>query len=330
MRRREFIAALGGAAATSWPLAARAQQGERVRRIGVLTNLPETDPEGQARMQVFRDALGRLGWTEGRNIKMEYRSYAGDPERARFHAVELTAMKLDIIFAAPSSALAALQREARNVPIVFAQVGDPVGSGFVDSLARPGGNITGFATTEFAIAAKWIELLKQIAPSVTRVVVFYDALNPTSAGYLPSIEAGARRFDVRVSTTTVRDIGEIERTIEAFSREPYGGLIPLASPLIVVHRDLIISLANRHRLPSVFAFRSYPASGGLASYGVDNIDTYRRAAEYVDRILKGEKPADLPVQLPTKFELVINLKTAKALGLTIPMSLLGRADEVIE
>jgi putative ABC transport system substrate-binding protein len=326
MRRREFIIVLAGAA--SWPLAARAQ--ERLRRIGMLVNLDESDPEGHTRIGTFREALGKLGWTEGLNIQIEFRSYAGSSERARSYATELAAMNPDVIFAAPSSALAALQRETRDVPIVFAQVGDPVSSGFVDSLARPGGNITGFATTEFAIGTKWIELLKQIAPSVTRVLVFYDPLNPTAAGYLPPIEAGARRFDVRVSTSPVRDTGEIERTIEAFAREPGGGVIPLASPLVMVQRDLIISLTKSYSLPSVFAFRAFPTSGGLASYGADNIDTYRRAAGYVDRILRGEKAADLPVQLPTKFELVINLKTAKALGLIIPPTVLARADEVIE
>jgi putative ABC transport system substrate-binding protein len=294
MKRRDVFAVLSGAAV--WPLAARAQQ-KRIRRIAMLMNLDESDPEGHARIGAFREALGNLGWTEGRDMQIEYRSYAGNPERARSYARELAAMKPDVIFAAPSSALAALQRETRDVPIVFAQVGDPVGSGFVDSLPRPGGNITGFATTEFTIGTKWIELLKQIAPSVTRVLAFYDPLNPTAAGYFPSIEAGARRFDVRVSTSPVRDTGEIERSFETFAREPGGGVIPLASPLVLVHRDLIISLAKRNRLPSVFAFRAYPASGGLASYGVDNIDTYRRAAGYVDRILKGEKAADLPVQV---------------------------------
>jgi len=239
-------------------------------------------------------------------------------------------LKPEVIFAGATPSVAALQRETRSVPIVFAQVADPVGAGFVASLARPGGNITGFASFEYAIAAKWLELLKQIAPQVTRVVVIYDPTNPETKEYLPVIEATARSFGVQVSISVVRNAAEIERAIEEFVREPNGGLLPLPSPLMAVHRDLIISLAVRHRLPNVFAYRYYPIGGGLASYGIDNIDLYRRAAGYVDRILKGEKPGDLPVQQATKFELVINLKTAKALEIDPPISLLARTDEVIE
>jgi putative tryptophan/tyrosine transport system substrate-binding protein len=327
MRRREFITLLGGTLA--WPLAARAQQAA-VRRIGVLMNLAESDAEGQARIAAFREGLGKLGWTEGRELQIDYRWFAGDPDRARAYAAELVKLKPDVIFAAASSSLAPLQRETRSVPIVFAQVADPVAAGFVASMARPGGNITGFAQFEHAIGAKWLELLKQIAPQVTRVAIIYDLANPEAKEYLPVIEAAARSFGVQVSISAVRDAAEIERAIEEFTREPNGGLIPLPTPLMAVHRGLIISLASRHRLPNVYGFRYYPIEGGLASYGVDNIAVFRRAASYVDRILKGEKPSDLPVQQATKFELVINLKTAKALGLDPPISLLARTDEVIE
>jgi ABC-type uncharacterized transport system substrate-binding protein len=329
MRRREFITLLGGAAAV-WPLAARAQQPEGRRRIGVLMNLAERDPEGQARTGALREGLAKLGWTEGRELQIEYRWFAGDPDRARAYAAELVKLKPEVIFAGATPSVAVLQRETRSVPIVFAQVADPVGAGFVASLARPGGNITGFASFEYAIAAKWLELLNQIAPQVTRVAVIYDLTNPETKEYLPVIEAAARSFGVQLSISVVRNAAEIERAIEEFTREPNGGLIPLPTPLMAVHRDLIISLAARHRLPNVYAWRYYPMAGGLASYGIDNIELYRRAASYVDRILKGEKPGDLPVQQATKFELVINLKTAKALGLDPPISLLARTDEVIE
>ena len=329
MRRREFITLLGGAGA-AWPLAAHAQR-ERMRHIGVLMPLAENDPESQARITAFREGLAKLGWTEGRNVQIEYRWIAGDPDRARTYAAELVKLKPDVIFAATASSLMPLQRETRSVPIVFAQVADPVAAGFIANLARPGGNITGFTQFEYAIGAKWLELLKQIAPQVTRVLIIYDPANPSEAtAYLPVIEAAARSFGMQVSISVVRDAAEIERAIEEFTRAPNGGLIPVPTLSMAVHRDLIISMANRHRLPNVYAYRYYPTAGGLASYGVDNIDLYRRAASYVDRILKGEKPGDLPVQLPTKFELVINLKTAKALGLDPPISLLARTDEVIE
>jgi putative ABC transport system substrate-binding protein len=328
VKRREFITLLGGAAA-AWPLAARAQPPDRMRRIGGLVNLAEGDSEGQARVAAFREALGKLGWTED-ELQIDYRWFAGDPDRARAYAAELVKLKPDVIFAAPSSSLAPLQRETRSVPIVFAQVADPVAAGFVASLARPGGNITGFAQFEYAIGAKWLELIKQIAPQVTRVAIIYDPANPEAKEYLPVIEAAARSLGVQVSISVVRDAAEIERAIEEFTREPNGGLIPLPTPLMAMHRDLIISLARRHRLPNVFALRYYPMAGGLASYGIDTIELYRRAASYVDRILKGEKPGDLPIQQGTKFELVINLKTAKELGLDPPISLLARTDEVIE
>jgi len=329
LERRKFITLLSSAAA-AWPLAARAQQAERMRRIGVLMPLAESDPEGRARIAAFQEGLGKLGWTEDREVQIEYRWHAGDPARARAYAAELVGLKPDVIFAATASSLAALQRETRSVPIVFAQVSDPVGGGFVASLARPGGNLTGFAQFEYAICAKWLELLKQIAPKVSRVAIIYDPANPETKEYLPVIEAAARSFGVQISISVVGNDAEIERAIEEFAREPNGGLIPLPGPLMAVRRDLIISLATRHRLPNVYAYRYYPTSGGLASYGTDNIDLYRRAASYVDRILKGEKPGDLPVQQATKFELVINLKTAKALGLDPPISLLARTDEVIE
>jgi putative tryptophan/tyrosine transport system substrate-binding protein len=328
VKRRDFITLIGGAVA-AWPLAARAQQAA-VRHVGVLMNLAESDAEGQARIGALREGLAKLGWTEERELQIEYRWFAGDPDRARTYAAELVKLKPEVIFAGATPSVAVLQRETRSVPIVFAQVADPVGAGFVASLARPGGNITGFASFEYAIAAKWLELLKQIAPQVTRVAVIYDLTNPETKEYLPVIEAAARSFGVQVSISVVRNAAEIERAIEEFTREPNGGLIPLPTPLMAVHRDLIISLAARHRLPNVYAWRYYPMAGGLASYGIDNIELYRRAASYVDRILKGEKPGDLPVQQATKFELVINLKTAKALGLDPPISLLARTDEVIE
>jgi ABC-type uncharacterized transport system substrate-binding protein len=329
MKRREFVRLFVGA--VTWPLAAHAQQREGIRRIGVLMNLAESDLEGQARITAFREALGKLGWTEGRELHIEYRWFAGDAVRARAYAAELVKLKPEVIFASATSSLVPLQRETRTVPIVFAQLTDPVGGGFVASLARPGGNITGFAQYEYSIGAKWVELLKQIAPQVTRVAVIYDEANQSEAqGTLPVIGAAARSFGMQIAAYAVRDAAEIERAIQEFTREPNGGLIPLPAPVTAVHRDLIISLATRHRLPNVYAYRYYPASGGLASYGIDNIELHRRAASYVDRILKGEKPGDLPVQQATKFELVINLKTAKALGLDPPISLLARTDEVIE
>jgi putative ABC transport system substrate-binding protein len=313
------------------PFVARAEQGEHVRRLGILmSGTPEADPEARARVGALRQGLKELGWVEGRNLVIDYRWGVTDVGRMRIYATELVALKPDVVFAAPSTALAQLQRITRTIPIVFAQVSDPVSSGFVASLAHPGGNITGFALYEFALGAKWLELLKQIAPSVTRIAVIYDPATPSAAGFLPLIDAASRSLGVDVFVHSVHEPSEIQRIIDTFAAEPNGGLIAIPSNVVAAQRDFIVSLANRKRLPSISAFRSYAAAGGLASYGVDNIELYRRAASYIDRILKGEKPSDLPVQAPTKYELVINLKTAKALDLTVPPSLLSRANEVIE
>jgi putative ABC transport system substrate-binding protein len=327
--RREFITLLGGAAA-AWPLAARAQQPERVRRIGVLMGLAENDPEGQARVAAFRQGLEQLRWTDGRNARIDYRWAAGEGSRAVTYAAELVALSPDVIFAGAVSALAPLQSATKTIPIVFAQVSDPVGGGFVVSLARPGGNITGFTQYEYTTGVKWLELLKEIAPGVARVAFLYDPANPTSAGFLRTIEPGTPSLGVQVSTYAVRETAEFERAIDAFAAEPNGGLIILPSLSATIHRELIVAGAARHRLPVVYPYRLFATSGGLASYGVDNIDMYRRAAGYVDRILKGASPAELPVQQATKFELIVNLKTARALGLEVPPTLLARADEVIE
>jgi len=327
VRRREFITLLGGAAA--WPLAASAQGG-RVRRVGVLISSGERDPETQLRVGALREGLQKLGWAEGRNLQIDYRWGAGSIERIGAYAAELVALKPDVILGAPTSAALALHRETRTIPVVFAQVTDPVALGMVESLSRPGGNVTGFALFEYAIALKWLELLKQIAPHVTRVGMLYDPEQPTVPGYIKTIEATAPSFKVQMLPYEVRDAEAIEGAIATFVAETNGGLIVLPGALMTRHRDLIISLAARHRLPSIYGFRYYVTSGGLASYGVDNLDLYRRAAGYVDRVLKGEMPANLPVQFADKFELVINVKTAKTLGLEVPVSLLARTDEVIE
>ena len=326
--RRQFISLLGGAM-VAWPGVAHAQQPERMRRIGVLSNLPENDQEARVRIAALREGLRKLGWIEGRNLHIDFRWPHGTTQMASY-AAELVNLNPEVIFAATASAVAAIQRTTRSVPVVFAQVSDPVGAGFVASLARPGGNVTGFANSEFGIGAKWLELLKQIAPSIERIAVIYDPANPAATGYLPMIEAGARSYGGEIFPAAVRDAAEIERAITDIARKPNGGLIVVPGPLMVAQRAQIISLATQHRLPNVNAYRYYPTSGGLASYGVDNHALYRSAASYVDRVLKGEKTADLPVQLPTKFVLVINLKTAKALGLTVPDTLLVRSDEVIE
>ena len=328
MRRREFIN-LAGSAAAAWPHALHAQQTGHTRRLGVLFST-EPDAEGQARAAALKLGLLEHGWVEGRNLEIDYRWGGGDPSRLRAYAAELTALNPDVIFAAPSAALAAVQRLTRTIPVVFAQISDPVGAGFVASLAHPGGNITGFALFEFAVGSKWLELLKQIAPSVSRVAVIYDPATPSATGFLPLIEAAGRSFGVDIFVHSVRDTNEIESAISALAAQPNGGLIALAGPLITVKRDLILSLAKKSRLPTVFAFRYYAQAGALVSYGVDNLDLYRRAASYVDRILKGEKPSDLPVQQASKFQLIINLKTAKTLGLTVPSALLAAADELIE
>jgi putative ABC transport system substrate-binding protein len=328
MKRREFLALLGSTAVV-WPLTARAQQQDLMRRIGVLMTLADTDSEGQLRVSAFRQELQKLGWIEGRNIQFEYRWAAGDAQRLRAYAQELVGIAPAVMLAGNNTALKALQEVTRTVPIVFAQVADPVGSGHVASLARPGGNITGFALYEPAIAVKWLELLKEIAPSIARVAIIYDPSDFNSK-HVQEIEAVVGSFAVQLSPIIIRNVVDIEHAINGFATKPLGALIILPGPMAVVHRDLIIGLAVRHALPNIYAYRYYPAAGGLASYGVDNVESYRRAASYVDRILKGEKPADLPVQLPTSFQLVINLKSAKALGLAIPPTLLARADEVIE
>jgi putative ABC transport system substrate-binding protein len=328
MRRRDFITLLGGTAA--WPLAARAQQPERMRRIGVLLNLAADDRESQTRNAAFLQGLQQLGWTEGHNVRVEYRWAAGDADRFRGYAAELVAFSPDVILASTSPAVAALQQATRTVPIVFVIVIDPVGAGFVASLARPGGNATGFTLFEYGVAGKWLELLKEIAPGVTRVAVLRDPAIAAGIGQLGAIQAVAPSFGVELSPVDVRDAGEIERAVTAFARVPNGGMIVTGSPSQGVHRELIITLAARHRVPAIHPFRYMATSGGLIAYGPDQVDQYRRAAGYVDRILKGEKPADLPVQNPTKYELAINLKTAKALGLDVPPTLLARADEVIE
>jgi len=330
MRRREFIALVGGAAVT-WPLVAHAQQIERVRKLGVLIASLEIDPEGQARIAALRQGLQELGWIEGRNIKIEYRWIAADSDRIKSaDAAALVALKPEVILAGPTSALAVLRPETQTIPIVFVQVTDPVGSGFVSSLDHPGGNITGFSQFEFTVGAKWVELLKQIAPSVARIGMIYDPVNPTSANYISVIDQAAKSLRVETHSYAVRTADEIQRAITTIAAEPNSGLIPLPSPLIVSHRELVIALAIRTRPPHIYSFRYYVMSGALASYGVDSHDLYRRAASYVDRILKGEKPGELPVQEATKFELVINLKAARALGLTFPPTLLATADEVIE
>ena len=327
MRRREFIGLLGGAAA--WPLVARAQQAERVRRIGVLMGIAN-DPEGQARVAAFVQRLQELGWTDGRNVRIDTRWGSGDAERIRRYAAELAALAPDVILAAGSPAVAALQQTTRSVPIVFANVIDPVGAGFIDSLAQPGGNTTGFTLFEYGLSGKWLELLKQIAPGVTRAAVIRDATVASGTGQLGAIQSVAPSLGVGVSPINVLDAGDIERAVTAFGRVSNGGMIVTGSLLAVAHRDLLVTLAARHKLPAVYSQRYFVTGGGLISYGPDFLDHHRQAAGYVARILKGEKPGDLPAQAPTKYELAINLKTAKALGLEVPQSLLARADEVIE
>jgi len=329
MNRREFITLIGGAAA-AWPLAARAQQGGRMRRVGVLQNLASDDPAEQARLMAFGQGLQELGWTIGQNVRIENRWSAGDPDRIRRNTEEMVALAPDVILASGNAGVAPLLQATRTVPVVFVIVPDPVGAGFVDSLARPGGNATGFIAYEYGLSGKWLEVLKEIAPGVTRAAVIRDPALASGPGQFAAIQSIAPSLGVEVSPVNVRDAGEIERAITAFAHSPNGGLIVTGSALVGLHRHLIIALAARHRLPAVYIERFFVTAGGLISYGPDFLDQFRRAAGYVDRILKGEKPADLPVQQPTKYELVINLKTAKALGLDIPPTLLARADEVIE
>src|SRR5262245_10888101 len=329
MHRRDFIKVVVGSAA-GWPLAARAQQSERVRRVGALFPFSENDPQSTARVATLRQGLQQLGWTDGHNMRIEARWFAGNPDDNRRNAVELVALAPDVILASGSATLAPLLQATRSIPIVFAVVPDPVGAGFVDSLARPGGNATGFTTFESSIGVKWLEVLKQITPGLTRVAVIRDPSITSGIGQWGAIQGAAPSFGVELNPINVGDAGGIKRSIEAFARSSGGGLIVTGTGLALVHRDLIITLAAQHKLPAIYFERYFVAAGGLISYGPDFLDQYRRAASYVDRILKGEKPADLPVQAPTKFELVINLKTAKALGLTVPPSLLGTASEVIE
>jgi putative ABC transport system substrate-binding protein len=328
VKRRDFIALLGGAAA--WPVAARAEQGERMRRIGVLMNLSADDPEGEARVAALRQGLQQYGWTDGRNLRIDYRWGSSLADRFRKDAVELVTLAPDVILSSGTPSAAALQQATSTVPIVFVQVADPVGAGVVESLSRPGGNTTGFALFEYSTSVKWLELLKDIAPRVTRALVLRDPVLGLGTGQLAAIQAVAPFFGVELSPAGVRDVTEIERSIMAFARSSNGGMIVTASTLTLTHRELITRLAAQHRLPAVYPMRYFAAVGGLITYGPDSIDPFRRAAAYVDRILKGEKPADLPVQAPTKYQLVINLKTAKALGLEISPTLLARADEVIE
>jgi putative ABC transport system substrate-binding protein len=326
MNRRDFITLLGGAA--TWPLAARAQ-GERVRVIGVLMNTTVT-AEQQANLAAFQQVLQQLGWSDGRNVRVDTRWAGGDAREIRRHAGELAALAPDVILATGTVAMVPLLQATQTIPIVFNNVADPVGAGFVNSLARPGGNATGFTQFEYTLSGKWLELIKQIAPGVTRVAVLRDPAVTSGIGQFAVIQAVAPSLGVEVSAINVRDAGEIERAVAAFARSPNGGLILTASALAVVHRELIIALAAQHKLPAVYYRRYFAASGGLISYGYDIVQQFRGAAGYVDRILRGEKPADLPVQAPTTYELVINLKTAKALGIDIPTSVLARADEVIE
>src|SRR5262249_5819703 len=328
MRRREFISLLGGTAA--WPLAVRAQQGGPMRRIGVLMSVAADGPEGQARLAAFLKGLQQWGWTEGRNVRIDTRWGGGDAERTRKNGPELLAVGPDVFLARGDPPVGELQHATRTAPIVFTMVGDPVGAGFVESLGRPGGNITGFTLFEFSIGTKWLELLKEIAPGMKRVAVLREAGTANGTGFFAAVQAVAPALGVELTPVGVRDGGEIERGINAFARTSEDGLIVTGSAQTAGHRDLSVALAARHMLPAMYFGRFMVTGGGLISYGPDFLDEHRRAAGYVDRILKGEKPADLPVQTPTKFELVINRNTAKALGIEVPPTLLARADEVIE
>jgi ABC-type uncharacterized transport system substrate-binding protein len=331
MKRREFITLLGGAAASSaWPLAARAQQGERMRRLGVLLPAAVDDSQYQTWVGAFLQELALLGWSIGRNVQIDTRWATANAAQVRRHAAELAALAPDVILAHGASSVVALLQVTTTVPIVFPAAVDPVGAGIVASLARPGGNATGFGSFEYSLGGKWLELLKEIAPGMTRAAVFRDPANPGGPALFGIIQAVASSLNIEVNPVNMREADEVERAFASFARSSIGGLIVTPNPFAFVHRDLIITLAARQSLPSVYYDRSFVAAGGLISYGPDFLDQYRRAAVYIDRILKGEKPADLPVQAPTKYELVINLKTAKALGLEVPPMLLARADEVIE
>jgi len=326
--RREFLTLLGGAAA--WPAAARAQQGERNRRVAVFTALAPDDPENQSRIAAFQQEMQRLGWTEGQNLRITYHSVGSDAEHVRKEAAELVTLAPDVILANGGTTMVPLHQLNRSVAVVFVNVPDPVGAGFVASLARPGGNATGFTVYEYGISGKWLELLKQVAPGVARVAVLRDPANPSGMGQWGVIQAVSPSFGVELRPVDNRNADEIERGITTFAQEPNGGMIVVANAFSVVHRDLIIRLAARHRLPAVYPYRFFCIGGGLIAYGVDDIDQYRRAAGYVDRVLRGARPADLPVQGSSKYQLTVNLAAAKALGLEIPPTLLARADEVIE
>jgi putative tryptophan/tyrosine transport system substrate-binding protein len=328
VRRREFIALLGGGA-VSWPLAARAQQGERIRRVGVVMVTKETDPETPLRAMAFRQALAKLGWSEGRNVVIDFRFGTGDLNRFRAQAKELTGVTLDVIVAESTPAALALRHETAAVPIVFLQVANPIGSGLVASMARPGANLTGFTNFEPTMGGKWLELLKEIAPGVTRAVAIFNP-ETHSGQYWQSMEAAAPSLAVQFNRAPARQAAGIESAVAGLAREPNGGVVVMPDAFTLAHRELIVALTDRHRLPTIYPFRAFVDTGGLLSYGIDQVDIYRQAASYVDRILKGEKPAELPVQAPTKFELIVNLKTAKALGLDVPWILQQRADEVIE
>jgi putative ABC transport system substrate-binding protein len=313
-----------------WPLAADAQQPQQMRRIGVLIAVAEDDPNGKERVRALQEGLQARGWIEGRNLSADYRWAAGDPDRMSSYARELVALKPDLIVANSSPVVAALARETRTIPIVFVQVGDPVGAGFVVSLAKPGGNVTGFADVDYAMGGKWLEILKELAPRITRAAVLMDRQAPASVGIFGAMQALAPLLGLTLVSVGLQDAADIERGISGFAQGSSDGLVVVPGPRTAVYRNAIIESAARHRLPAVYPYPYFAADGGLVCYGIDNVDLYRRAASYVDRILKGEKPADLPVQAPTKYELVINLKTARALGLTVPPTLLARADEVIE
>jgi putative ABC transport system substrate-binding protein len=329
MRRREFITLLGGATA-AWPLAARAQQVKRVPRIGVLFGLAANDPLGKAAIAAFVHELQQLGWADGRNVQIEYRWGGGNADDLRKYALELVTLAPDVLVATGGTSIGPLLHATRIVPIVFANVPDPIGSGFVESLSRPGGNATGFVQFEYNLSGKWLELLKQIAPGVTSTAILWDPAIIAGIGQFAVIQSVAPSLGVEVRALNVRDAAEIERAVTAFARLPNGGLIVTASASAFIHRDLIVKLAARYKLPTIYFQRLFVTEGGLISYGPNFLDQYRRAASYVDRILKGEKPADMPVQAPTKYELIVNLKAAKAIGLSVPASLLARADEVIE
>jgi putative ABC transport system substrate-binding protein len=327
LKRREFIALLGGAAA--WPLAVRAQS-DRVRRIGVLMNVAAADPEGQAQVTAFLQALQQMGWSEGRNVRIDTRWGENDVERDRRYAAELAGLAPDLVLASGTLSVAALRHITRTLPIIFVGVSDPVGAGFVDTLARPGGNVTGFMIFEYSLSGKWLELLKEIAPRLLRAAVLRDSANPAGIAQFGAIQAVAQSLGVELRPVDTRDAGEIERSIASFASAVNGGLIVTPSASVSAHHDLIVMLAARYKLPAVYSSRPMVVGGGLISYGPDITDQFRQAAGYVDRILKGEKPSDLPVQAPTKYEIVINLKTARALGLDMPTTVLARADEVIE